>query len=105
MLFGIVLALLLAVTGHAATMTRVTVATTATLVYTAPATGRGAVVLIRNPSAVSVYVGSSAVTTATGFEIAAGDALSLALQSQETVYGIVAAATQVVHVVDGRSPQ
>lgn len=89
----------------AATVSRVTVAATATLIYTAPNTARGAKVLIRNPSAVSVYVGSAAVTTATGFEIAAGDALGLQLYQNELIYGIVAAATEVVHVIDGRNDQ
>jgi len=101
LLIGLVLAL--TGTGHAATVARVTVTTAATLLYTAPNTVRGALVLIRNPSGVSVYVGPASVTTATGFEIAAGDALSVSMQANETLYGIVAAATQVVHVIDGRN--
>jgi len=101
----VALVLALATAAHAFAATRVTVATTATLIYTAPNTGRGSRVVIRNPSAVSVYIGGAAVLTTTGFEIAAGDALSLSLQANETVYGVVAAATQVVHVIDGRNPQ
>lgn len=101
--FGLLGVFLLVALGEAATVTRVTVSTAATLLYTAPNTVRGATVLVRNPSGVSVYVGPATVTTANGFEIAAGDALSLSLQANETLFGIVAAATQVVHVVDGRN--
>jgi hypothetical protein len=80
---------------------RVTVAVTATLLYTAP--GFGGKVLIRNPSAVSVYVGPAAVLTTTGFEIAAGDALSVNVYPNDAVYGIVAAATEIVHIVEGNA--
>jgi archaellum component FlaG (FlaF/FlaG flagellin family) len=84
---------------QAMTFTRVTCATTATLAYTSPP--RGGKVLIRNPSSVSVYIGGSAETTATGFEVATHDSLSLTVYPGDTVYCIVAAATQVVHVIDG----
>lgn len=94
------------VTGDARAVvsTRVTVATTATLLYTAPSSGvcpasPACRVLVRNPSAVSVYVGDATVTTATGFEIASGDALATNVRSGDALYGIVAAATQVVHTV------
>lgn len=84
---------------------RITVGTSGTLIVTAPATGTTRV-LVRNPSAVSVYVGpTSAVTTATGFEIAAGDAFGINLSYGDTLYGVVAAATQVVHVIQGANPQ
>ena len=102
-----VLVLLFALLGldaGAVTMTRVTVATTATLIYTAPIAGTGRV-LVRNPSAVSVYVGSAAVLTTTGFEIAAGDSLAINLSYGDTLYGIVAAATQVVYTIQGANPQ
>lgn len=87
---------------EAVSATRVTVAATATVIFTA----RGGVskVLIRNPTAVSVYIGGSGVTTATGFEIAAGDAVSVALEKQEAIYGIVASGTAIVHVLEGVYP-
>jgi hypothetical protein len=81
--------------------TRVTVAVTATLLYTAPTIGQTGRVLIRNPSAVSVYIGDASVTVANGFEVAAGDAISINLDQGDSVYGIVAAATQVVHTISG----
>lgn len=89
---------------RAVTTARVTVATTATLLYTAPSSGvcpasPACRVLVRNPSTVSVYVGDSGVTTANGFEIAAGDAFGFNLRSGDTLYGIVAAATQVIQTV------
>lgn len=89
----------------AASYTRVTVANTATLIFTAPQAGI-ARVLVRNPGTVSVYVGSdNAVTTANGFEIAAGDALGINLDNGRTLFGIVAAATQVVYTISGANPQ
>lgn len=104
---GLILLLLLtllAVPARAITVVRVTVATTATALYTAPNSpvcpaSPACRVLVRNPSTVSVYVGDATVTTATGFEIAAGDSFGINVRSGETVYGIVAAATQIVHTV------
>jgi len=83
---------------------RVTVATTATLIFTAPLAGVSRV-LIRNPGAVSVYVGPATVTTANGFEIAGGDAMAINLGYGDTIYGIVAASTQVVYTIIGANPQ
>lgn len=80
---------------------RVTVATTPTLIYTAPANGGR--VVIRNASSVSVFLGPVTTTTATGFEVLAGDAVTLTLdQSAETVYGVVAAGSGIVHVLESR---
>lgn len=88
--------LLLAQAASSATWTRVTVAATSTLIYTVP-DGQARKVLIRNPSAVSVYVGATGVTTTTGFEIATLDAASFVLVAGDSIYGVVAASTQVVH--------
>jgi hypothetical protein len=83
---------------------QITVDTTPTLIWTAPA-GSGRV-LIRNPSTtVSVFVGNSAVTTSTGFEIGAGAALGIVLLNRGTIYGVVAAATQVVETIQGDNIQ
>lgn len=99
---AIVLALLLvAAPGlQAITAARVTVATTATLIYTA-ATG-GSTVLIRNAGSASVFLGPSGVTTAVGFELLAGDAVTLPVGPSDTVYGIVASGTVVVHTLETR---
>lgn len=45
------------------------------------------------------------MTTATGFEISAGAALSLTLANRGTLYGVVAAATQVVNTIQGDNIQ
>lgn len=102
--FVVVLLALLASSASALVTGRVTVATTATLIFTAPLAGNSRV-LIRNPTAVSVYVGGSGVTTATGFEIAAGDSLGINLSYGDAIYGVVAASTQVVYTIQGANPQ
>lgn len=94
-------AVLLAASVSALTVTRVTVATTPTLLYTAAPGGSTA--LIRNAGAASVYLGTSAVTTSTGFELAAGDSIRLPLgrvDGGDQVYGIVVTSTVVVHVME-----
>lgn len=100
LLFGLAATPVSAVVRYA----RVTVTTSATLIYTAPAAGARGRVLVRNPSSVSVYVGDASVTTANGFEIAAGDAVTINLDLGDSLYGIVAAATQVVHTISGSAP-
>jgi hypothetical protein len=95
------LALWLGLAGPLAALTaaRVTVASTATLVSTGSTTG-GSSVLIRNAGAASVYLGAVAVTTATGFELPAGDAITVPLGPSEPVYGIVTTGTVVVHKLE-----
>jgi hypothetical protein len=97
----LVLLVVLIVPLAAVVVTRVTVGTSATLVFTGH--GGPTKILIRNPSAVSVYVGPVAVATTTGFEIAAGDSMSLVVEPYDPVYAIVAAATQVVQIIEGRA--
>lgn len=102
--FVVVLLALLASSASAVAVSRITVGTSATLIYTAPLAGV-ARILIRNPSTVSVYVGPVGVTTATGFEIAAGDSVGINLGYGDPIYGVVAAATQVVYTISGANPQ
>lgn len=80
--------------------TRVTVATTATLVCTA--FPRGGSCLIRNAGANSMFLGDATVTTANGFELVSTAAVSLPLERAEKVYAVVAAATERADVI--RSP-
>jgi hypothetical protein len=82
---------------------RVTVATTATAVYTAPA--RGATVLLCNRHSASIFIGPSTVTTANGFEVAAGDCTQQTPYARATIYGIVAAATARVDYTEGSYPR
>jgi hypothetical protein len=79
---------------------RVSVTTSATLLATG--TDNQDSVAIKNPGSNTAPVfisGSSSVTTGTGFEIAAGETLVLDIDSGETVYGIVTAIPQTVHVL------
>ena len=62
-LLVVVLLTLLASSASAVVINRVTVGTSATLIFTAPLAGNSRV-LVRNPSAVSVYVGPTGVTAA-----------------------------------------
>lgn len=92
---------LLAAPLSALTATRVTVATTATLVYTAR--DGGSSVLVRNAGSASVFLGDATVTTASGFELVAGSAVRLDFtQKSDTVYGIVATGTNRVDAIEGR---
>lgn len=87
---AIVLALV-STAGAAFNAGRVTVATTATIIYTAPA--RGAAVRICNRHTTPIFVGPSTVTTANGFEIINATCESFRPYPKDTIYGIVAAAT------------
>jgi hypothetical protein len=86
---------------------RITVAATATAIFT-PTNGaavdrKSAIIKLPAGAAVSVYLGGSGVTTAAGYELTAGDIIDVSLLSGDTVYGIVAAGTEVVHVLRDRS--
>jgi hypothetical protein len=85
------------------TSLRGTAGTAATSLLAGPASAAGVKgydTLVRIPSGgSSVYIGGSAVTTASGFELQAGESLSLNVDPGEELYGIVGASTQVVHVL------
>ena len=80
-----------------------TVATTATVIGGTQYPGW----ILKNNGANIVYIGDSAVTTTTGFPIAAGDIFSpselshrsLRGKEADRLYGIVAAATENVRVL------
>lgn len=85
----------------------VTVATTATLLSGTDSgyggTGAhpdGMSVLVKVPTGGStVYVGASDVTTATGYPVAAGEAIAFDLGKNDALYGRVASGTQAVNVL------
>jgi hypothetical protein len=56
-------------------------------------------VALYNASAVTVFVGGSAVTTSTGFPVAAGASFSADLDKGEGLWGIVATGTASVIVL------
>lgn len=74
---------------------RVTVNTTATRLDVGRGTGGGfGSVLVRNRGSVSVDLGGSDVTTGNGFELEAGEAVTLDLATSDGgLYGIAASGT------------
>jgi hypothetical protein len=82
---------------------RVTVATTATELYRTPQ--RGGTVLLCNRHSASIFIGPSSVTTANGFEVAAGDCTTQTPYGRAVIYGIVAAATARVDYAEGSYPR
>lgn len=81
---------------------RVTVATTATRVDAAAAgdhIGECRITILNPTGGQSVFLGGSAVTTAAGYELVSGASKDFDLEAGETLYGIVTATTQVVHIL------
>lgn len=80
---------------------RVTVAVTATRIDAADTVNATTRMLrVANAGATAVILGASNVTATTGYSLAAGTNITLELSHDETLYGIVAAATEVVHVLE-----
>lgn len=59
-------------------------------------------VLIKNRGTASVYLGGATVATTTGYELAVGETVSIALGGNEAVYGIVDTGTVLVHKLENR---
>lgn len=78
---------------------RVTVSTTATIIYTAPV--RGGAVRICNRHTTPIFVGPATVTTANGFEIINATCEDFRPFPRDVIYGIVAAATARVDYAAG----
>ena len=81
----------------------VSVGTTATLLTVAASGGGkdGSTILIQNPSGgQAVYIGGAGVTTASyGFILAVNSNMSIELNQDEAVYGVVASSAQSVAVL------
>lgn len=80
----------------------ITVGTAATLLSTTDRAGtaNGQAILVKVPAGGQVvYIGGANVTTTTGYPLAAGETLSLDIEGDDVVYGIVAATTQAVNVL------
>jgi hypothetical protein len=75
-----------------------TVAATATLIIAARR-GRDTVV-IENHGTTPVYLGHSGVTTTTGLLLPGVVGASVAIETTEAIYGIVASGTQVVSAIE-----
>lgn len=79
---------------------RVTVTTSATRLDNATNSMARGSVIIRNRGAVAVYVGDAGVTTATGFQVDAGETLSVETAgSADLLYGITASGSAACHVL------
>ncbi len=59
-------------------------------------------VLVGNGSAVTLFVGGDDVTIVNGFPVAAGASAGIVLATGDTLYGVVAAATQNINVLQTR---
>lgn len=78
--------------------TRVSVGTTATQLD-GNLYGNSAI-LIRNRGSAPIYVGPASVTTATGFELAAGEYVTVDIDGHDAgLYGITASGTVACHVL------
>jgi len=81
----------------------VSVGTTATLLTVAALGGGkdGSTILVQNPSGgVSVYLGGAGVTSSSyGYILAANSNISIELNQDEALYGVVASSTQSVAVL------
>jgi len=78
---------------------RVTVATTATAIFTAP--GVGGRVTICNRHTTPIFIGPASVTTANGFELINATCDVFFPRPRATIFGIVAAATARVDYAAG----
>lgn len=74
----------------------------ATLLTSSPtdSTSGAAVTLVNRHATVSTYIGAAGVTTGTGFELKAGESISVDLDAGEALYGIVTSGTGTVHVLE-----
>lgn len=54
---------------------------------------------IHNKGTVSIFLGGSGVTTGNGYEVGAGEAVSLVLTGSDAVYAVAASGTQRVDVL------
>lgn len=75
-----------------------TIGSTATLIVT-QRSGRDTVV-VENTGTTAVYLGNSAVTVSNGLLLPGVVGASIALETTDAVYGIVASGTQVVCAVE-----
>lgn len=80
---------------------QVSVGTTATALSEAETDSRsGSSIVVQNTDAsAAVYLGKSDVATGTGYKLIAGASLALHLNHEESLYGVAASGTVVVHVL------
>lgn len=76
---------------------KVTVATTATLIVAADDIHR--VVYVHNSGGQTIYIGNGDVTTTTGFHIGNGESQEIVLPQRQALYAVVSANTNDVIVL------
>jgi hypothetical protein len=59
----------------------------------------GASVLIRNRGSVSVWIGGPAVSASNGFEVQAGETISLELTGGDKLYAVTSSGSSTCHIV------
>ena len=101
----LVLILLFASNASAIFYNKVTVATAATLIRTAPLAGVIEVRVRCAAAGQTVFLGDVNVTTANGYELITGNEVSVRLAYGESLYGIVAATTQPITYIAWNSAQ
>jgi len=74
---------------------RVSVAQTAVLLVS----GNDYKFSVRNRGTAAVYLGDATVTSATGYQLDAGEAVGLQVNPTDALYAIAATGTQTVHVL------
>lgn len=76
------------------------VTSTATAIPSTAATGRKTI-MVKNAGEVTVYLGGSTVTTATGYPLDAGEEKAFDMDELVVLYGITAAGTAAVKSLEG----
>jgi hypothetical protein len=80
---------------------RVTVTTSATQLTSKPTDSTtGSSVAVKAPTDAALYVGGPGVTTSTGFPVEAGERATFDLQNRDVLYGVLAASTGTVNVLE-----
>jgi len=72
----------------------VTVSTSATAIPTTALSNRRCIIIV-NISTNDIFLGPSSVTTATGYQLAADQAISIDVADNVTIYGIAAGSSEV----------
>lgn len=62
--------------------------------------GGSTALLTNRHASLSTFLGAAGVTTGTGYELKAGESLSVDLARGESIYGIVSAGTGTIHVLE-----
>ena len=80
--------------------TATTVSTNATAIPATAATGRKSIIL-HNAGSNTIYLGNASVTTSNGLLLEPSEKLSIDLDKEVVLYGIVAESTEVIRSLEG----